>query len=627
MYISTFYSFKGGVGRTMALMNVGFELARRGRKVLLVDFDLEAPGLTTYPGFCGAKQSKGLVEYVTEYMETNVAPRATEFLYQFHSPDGNAPCAKSVWLMPSGRRDASYAARLNAIDWLSLYQDRSGYLLFEDLKQQWESEAKFDYVLIDSRTGHTDVGGICTRQMPDSVVFMFFPNEQNIAGLEVVVEETRAEAKMAAKKINLLFCPSNVPNLDDENEILKNQMLSAEKRLKYTEAASIVHRYDSLALLEQAVFVDIRPKSRLAEEYRVLTSAVIQGNIEDKEGALSELREIRSNLDQSQHPDNVRGSSDLGETPILTYASTKIEEIRKHHPNDGEVAWQLAFIFSAMGNNEGEIEALSSAIDQGHRVGEAYLRRADCLLRKQQQAEAASDLRSVLGHDAVDALSLINAIELLKIIDPDWISFVKRSSAIARLDLEDQATIAYFLLTGGEGTSTAIEIAQRVLDATQSQERNGRTCLILSLGLIGSGRFSEAMRAIEIAEPDIASSHNVTQLFNYAMAQWGVSKRPPIELLEKIVQLAEGVDRAVETNFAQCISLAYAVLGKTDDARRFLDLARELLSPGPAFSCWRYQRVDRRGMSADLDMLESLLDGAALTPAFLLHPEPDSMRH
>ena len=48
MYTITFYSFKGGVGRTMALVNVGAQLARMGRKVLLVDFDLEAPGLETF---------------------------------------------------------------------------------------------------------------------------------------------------------------------------------------------------------------------------------------------------------------------------------------------------------------------------------------------------------------------------------------------------------------------------------------------------------------------------------------------------------------------------------------------------------------------------------------------------
>ena len=47
-YIFTFYSFKGGVGRSMALMNVAYTLAGWGRHVLVVDMDLEAPGLSGF---------------------------------------------------------------------------------------------------------------------------------------------------------------------------------------------------------------------------------------------------------------------------------------------------------------------------------------------------------------------------------------------------------------------------------------------------------------------------------------------------------------------------------------------------------------------------------------------------
>src|SRR5260370_19334943 len=41
----------------------------------------------------------------------------------------------------------------------------------------------FDYVLIDSRTGLTDIGGICTRVMPEKLVLVFAPNHQNIDGV------------------------------------------------------------------------------------------------------------------------------------------------------------------------------------------------------------------------------------------------------------------------------------------------------------------------------------------------------------------------------------------------------------------------------------------------------------
>jgi len=52
-----------------------------------------------------------------------------------------------------------------------------------------------DYVLIDSRTGHSDVSGICTRQLPDSVVILFFPTDQNLRGLPKVVDDVRSEKK------------------------------------------------------------------------------------------------------------------------------------------------------------------------------------------------------------------------------------------------------------------------------------------------------------------------------------------------------------------------------------------------------------------------------------------------
>src|ERR1700733_2877695 len=48
MSIVTFYSYKGGVGRSMALANIAVELVKRQKRVLMVDWDLEAPGLEKY---------------------------------------------------------------------------------------------------------------------------------------------------------------------------------------------------------------------------------------------------------------------------------------------------------------------------------------------------------------------------------------------------------------------------------------------------------------------------------------------------------------------------------------------------------------------------------------------------
>ena len=46
--VITFYSYKGGTGRSMALANVAWILASNGKRVLVVDWDLESPGLHHY---------------------------------------------------------------------------------------------------------------------------------------------------------------------------------------------------------------------------------------------------------------------------------------------------------------------------------------------------------------------------------------------------------------------------------------------------------------------------------------------------------------------------------------------------------------------------------------------------
>lgn len=111
MFIVTFYSYKGGVGRTMALVNTAVALARLGRRVLVVDFDLEAPGLPSYQAFQSAECERGLVDYVNSYRTTGIAPNASEFI---------ASCeveGSKVWLMPAGRHTKrGYTEALNSID-------------------------------------------------------------------------------------------------------------------------------------------------------------------------------------------------------------------------------------------------------------------------------------------------------------------------------------------------------------------------------------------------------------------------------------------------------------------------------------------------------------------------------
>ena len=149
MYVVTFYSFKGGVGRSMALVNVAADLTRRGKRVLIVDFDLEAPGLDTFDLTRSEECNRGLLDFVCDFCKTGEVPDVRGYVYKTRVDLGPG----ELWVMPAGLQDAEYDHRFRSVDWADLYARQNGFLLFEDLKAQWIDVLRMDYVLIDSRTG------------------------------------------------------------------------------------------------------------------------------------------------------------------------------------------------------------------------------------------------------------------------------------------------------------------------------------------------------------------------------------------------------------------------------------------------------------------------------------------
>lgn len=353
MYVATFYSFKGGVGRSMALVNVAAEIARRGKRVLVVDFDLEAPGLDTFDITRSEMGRRGLLDFVCDFRAGLEVPDVREYVYQAQIDLGEG----QLWVMPAGLQNEEYHNRFRSVDWADLYAMEHGFLLFEDLKAQWKDALEMDYVLIDSRTGHTDVGGICTRQLPNAVVALFFPNEQNRRGLLSIVSQIREEAKgPLKKKIDVHFVMSNVPDLDDEEEILENEVKRFEESLGFSGPNVVIHHYDSLALLEQVTFTIQRPRSRLAREYADLALTIVRKNLEDRLGALAFLDSV------SRRPRTAPSIPDL---------EAELQRIRLRHSRDGEVLGRLAALRARQRKSEEALAILTQALDAGAREPEA----------------------------------------------------------------------------------------------------------------------------------------------------------------------------------------------------------------------------------------------------------------
>lgn len=612
MYVVTFYSFKGGVGRTLALVNIGVELAQQGRRVLLVDFDLEAPGLETFDLLRHRETVPGVVEYVTQYLETSTAPNVSEFMYQ---TSGIGREGGHLWVMPSGKQDEAYGARFNALDWQELYDRHSGYLMFEDLKAQWQANLAPDYVLIDSRTGHTDVAGICTRQLPDAVVVMFFPNEQNLRGLKRIVSDIRGEARGPRKKaIQLHFVTSNVPDLDDEDRILARTLERFEEELGCRGPLTI-HHYGSLALVNQAVFTHDRPSSGLTREYRELLKTIRQHNTEDPEGALEFLRLVGL---RSRRP-----------TIPATEIEERLKKIQESHPTNGRILYQVGLVRARQGYIEESINLLTEALNTGYGEPDLLLERAELYALTEQPAEALSDIWRVLDAADVTYFHVTRALHWLYKFAPQSLARVIGTRALQSLDPDGRLQVARELKRSHEALRVAEPILREVLetiDPTSSLHDRAETELVLCL--IGLGRFQEAKSIISPVPPD-PIDFGPLEAFNYAMAEWGVSGAPARELLERAIDWDRDTG-SPERNPAheQRMAMALWLVGKPDEARSRLRRARQQLRTyGPRlFSVWRYQEVSKATFLKDLEEMEQGFKDRALAPAFLGEAAPPSSK-
>ena len=223
--VVTFYSFKGGTGRTMALANVAWILASNGKKVLVVDWDLDSPGLHRYfhPFLDPAKvaHTPGIIELITDYAweasqsakrstdwvrrRAQIIPHAVSLNWEF--PDGGM-----LDFVSAGRQNRDYSAAVTAFDWDTFYAQLGGGQFFDELRA--DMKRNYDYTLIDSRTGLSDISDICTVHLPDTLVDCFTLNDQSIEGAADVARSV--EQRYHYRNIQVLPVPMRIDEAEKD---------------------------------------------------------------------------------------------------------------------------------------------------------------------------------------------------------------------------------------------------------------------------------------------------------------------------------------------------------------------------------------------------------------------------
>ena len=223
----TFYSYKGGVGRSLLLVNAAHFLASLGKGVVALDLDFEAPGLhyrlggsvndprsmaVTLRSFALAgaavigrrkagPEPGGAVPYLVATAQGATSPPPlAEHMFEVQVPPESGGWLR---LMPAGPApDKAYWTALKRLGEQIRFDDPSGQglLALLDLHARIEEELKPDYLLIDARAGVTELGGLATTILADTVVCMFVANQESLDGTLTVVKALKAAPRLKGQR-------------------------------------------------------------------------------------------------------------------------------------------------------------------------------------------------------------------------------------------------------------------------------------------------------------------------------------------------------------------------------------------------------------------------------------------
>lgn len=359
--IVTFYSYKGGVGRSMAMANIGARLSKQGRRILLVDWDLEAPGIESFfydnqNKLQEIRSKPGLVDLIDSYRDLwkfsstqseankTLKDRVKELTDQIGSInhlflpllgtsiDSIEKRERGLWLLQAGCRDGAsesyYVQRVNSLDWNQMYDEFGGFEFLEWLRH--ELRKNMDIVLIDSRTGFTEMGGVCTQHLADVVVALVAPNDTNLIGIEKVKQtllgERVKELRGVGRPLMVLPIPTRV---DDTSENERAEKFKKKFKEKFGEwdidvVIPYIARY---SFVEELVNIEGRdPSERLDKAYATIANKIEQLYMERL--SISEREDqtkSRAGNKEESEGDTERNAKQMVEQ-LISLAQTKVNE-------------------------------------------------------------------------------------------------------------------------------------------------------------------------------------------------------------------------------------------------------------------------------------------------------------
>lgn len=184
--VISFYSYKGGVGRTIALIETAYNLAQAGKKVLLLDLDIEAPSLHNIFEEEIADEINGVKYGVIEYLykklveKSNSASEEDIFCHlQLDEISGE------LYVIPACRTmNKEYIYQMEKIQTQKIQEQE----IFEGIFSYLKERLDVDMILVDTRAGFNHWGSLSLLSLSDQVIFVAYPNRENIEGMNIAFQ-------------------------------------------------------------------------------------------------------------------------------------------------------------------------------------------------------------------------------------------------------------------------------------------------------------------------------------------------------------------------------------------------------------------------------------------------------
>jgi MinD-like ATPase involved in chromosome partitioning or flagellar assembly len=265
----TFYSYKGGTGRSLTVANAALYLQRLYFRVTVIDFDLEAPGMhykfAADPEAGRIRIPRGLIDYIYDYVSNGTIPESlSDFTINL-----KVGSPQSLNLIGAGDApDPNYWQKLSRINWHELFYSAGshGVELFFDLKNKIERELKPDFLLIDSRTGITETGGIATSLLADRIICLVSASRENLEGARSVLQSVnRTRRGYQTDPAEITIALSRVPEMNEigsESEVVQRVLKILNEECEFP-GDSLHVREDDAVTLHSEKSLEIREVLRI----------------------------------------------------------------------------------------------------------------------------------------------------------------------------------------------------------------------------------------------------------------------------------------------------------------------------------------------------------------------------